>query len=78
MISKTNPQSEGPIYYRIDDKGKEHFLASDEKSQILHLRSVDDLKAGRQRGPAGNYEIGFVVKDFADNKTEKFTPVKIE
>jgi len=67
-----------PVYYMIDDKGKEHFVASDEKDHILHLRSVEDLKVGRRRVPAGNYEIGFVVKDFAENTTEKFTPVKIE
>jgi hypothetical protein len=67
-----------PVYLTIDDKGKEHFIASEDKDHILHLRSEEDLKVGRQRVPKGDYEIGFVVKDFAGNTTEKFTPVKIE
>jgi hypothetical protein len=67
-----------PVYFMIDDKGKEHFIASEDKDHILHLRSEEDLKVGRQRVPKGDYEIGFVVKDFAGNTTEKFTPVKIE
>ena len=67
-----------PVYYMIDDKGKEHFIASEDKDHILHLRSVEDLRVGRQRVPKGDYEIGFVVKDFAGNTSEKFTSVKVE
>jgi hypothetical protein len=62
----------------IDDKGKDHYQASNNKDQILHLRSEEDLKVGRQKVPKGNYEIGFVVKDFSGNSSEKFTTVKIE
>ena len=67
-----------PMYLVIDDKGKDHYRASDDKDQILHLRSEEDLKVGRHKVPKGNYEIGFVVKDFAGNTSEKFMPVKIE
>jgi hypothetical protein len=62
----------------IDDKGKDHYRASNDKDQILHLRSEEDLKVGRQKVPKGNYEIGFVVKDFSGNSSEKFTAVKME
>jgi hypothetical protein len=67
-----------PVYLVIDDKGKNHYRASNDKDQILHLRSEEDLKVGRQKVPKGNYEIGFVVKDFSGNSSEKFTTVKIE
>ena len=67
-----------PQYLIIDAKGKEQFVASSDKDQTLHLRSVEDLKVGRQRVPKGTYEIGFVVTDFAGNSSNKFTSVKIE
>jgi clostripain len=67
-----------PMYLVIDDKGKDHYRPADGKDQVLHLRSEQDLKVGRQKVPKGNYEVGFVVKDFAGNTSEKFTPVKVE
>ena len=51
---------------------------ADNKDQILHLKSEEDLKVGRRRVAKGTYEVGFAVTDFAGNTTEKYTSVKIE
>jgi hypothetical protein len=67
-----------PVYLSYDAKGKEQRSASDNKDEILHLKSEDDLKVGRRRVAKGTYEVGFVVTDYAGNTTEKFTTVKIE
>jgi len=67
-----------PVYLSYDAKGKEQHSASDNKDEILHLKSEDDLKVGRRRVAKGTYEVGFVVTDYAGNTTEKFTTVKIE
>jgi hypothetical protein len=77
-IQLENGDDVRPVYLSIDARGKEHQIASDNKDQILHLKSEDDLKVGRRRVAKGTYEVGFVVTDFAGNTTEKFTTVKVE
>ena len=77
-IQLENGDDVRPVYFSFDARGKEHLIASDNKDQILHLKSEEDLKVGRRRVAKGTYEVGFVVTDFAGNTTEKFTTVKID
>lgn len=67
-----------PMYLSIDARGNERRIASDNRDQILHLKSEEDLKVGRRRVARGTYEVGFVATDFAGNTTEKFATVKVE
>ena len=67
-----------PVYLSVDAKGKEQMKVSDNKDQVLHLKTAQGLRVGSRRVPKGTYEIGFVVTDFAGNSSEKFTTVKID
>ncbi|MGB8326763.1 MAG: clostripain-related cysteine peptidase [Steroidobacteraceae bacterium] len=66
-----------PVYFWIDASGKRTLTASDEESDVLHIDNVDDIKVGRSAVPAGNYRLGFLVRDLAGNTAEQFVAIEI-
>ena len=66
------------VYVHIDNKGVVERVADPDEKQNLHVNGNEGLVVGNERVNPGKYLMGFVVKDFAGNTSQKFVPVTIE
>ena len=67
-----------PVFVSVDNNGNEKDIASSHPDDILHITKNDDLEVGKESVPAGQYSIGFLVKDYAGNTSDKFVDVNIK
>lgn len=67
-----------PVYLHIDEQGEEdHVVSEDPADEIVLARGAEDLEVGMERVAPGEYQVGFVVWDYAGNVTEKLSDVTV-
>ena len=67
-----------PVYLRIDEEGEEdHVVSQDPADEIVLARGAEDLEVGMERVAPGDYQVGFVVWDYAGNVAEKLSDVSV-
>lgn len=67
-----------PLYRKIDSKGEEKWVTSQDPGEALKAGSSGDLTVGMREVRPGKYYLGFVVSDFAGNVDEKYVGIDVK
>ena len=67
-----------PVYVRIDDDGTLEPVPATDESAFLTLARDSDVRIGSVRVPAGEWLVGFLATDLADNSSFGGVPVTVK
>ena len=67
-----------PVYVLIADDGTLHPVPSTDAADVLTLTATDDVRIGSTRVPVGDWVVGFLATDLANNASFSGVPISIK
>ena len=67
-----------PVYVVIAEDGTLHPVPSTDATDVLTLTAADDVRIGSTRVPAGDWIVGFLATDLANNSSFSGVPITVK
>ena len=67
-----------PVYPVLADDGTQTPVPSQDAADVLTLATDSDLRIASTRAPPGDWIVGFLATDLADNRTFAGIPITIK